>query len=139
MRERKEDARPAVGAAERAKESKIDGSDSNFHFNANEKSAQPLSRLLPLGKENAIPGRDLVKILGLKDLRTLSKIVEHERRTGMPICASVTGERGYYLARDAEELSEYIKSLSRRVLSTRKTLVYLEDTLDFMMGQEHFE
>lgn len=139
MRERKENARPAVAAAERARESKIDGSDSNFHFNANEKSAQPLSRLLPLGKENATPGRDLVKILGLKDLRTLSKIVEHERRAGMSICASVTGERGYYLARDAEELEEYIKSLDRRIREVGKTRRRLADTLDKITGQVSME
>ena len=95
-----------------------------------------LTKVLPSGKENAVPGWKLVKILGLKDLRDLTQLVERERRDGSPICASTGAEKGYYLADGPEELEDYLKSLNRRVKNINRTVVHLEDTLSNMTGQQ---
>lgn len=95
-----------------------------------------IREILLEGKENAIPGRDLMALLGLKDLRDLTQLVERERKDGVPICASTSGEKGYYLASDVDELNEYIKSLGRRIHSVSRTMIHLEDTLNRMTGQE---
>lgn len=95
-----------------------------------------ISDLLPHGKENAIPGRDLVKLMELKDHRELTRRVEQERKDGFPICASTDPNRqGYYLAQDADELERYIKSLGRRLRHVGQTRDHLEDTLLRMTGQ----
>lgn len=93
------------------------------------------SKLLPSGKSNAIPGQTLVELLGLKDQRELTKRIERERRDGFPVCASVAGDRGYYLAADVAELEEYIQSLERRLFHVRRTRDHLESTLLRMTGQ----
>lgn len=91
---------------------------------------------LSKGKKNAIPGKDLVVILKLNDLRELTQIIERERKDGLPICASTdTNSRGYYLADGPDELWEYIKSLGRRLQNIGITRKHLEDTLDRMTGQ----
>ena len=89
------------------------------------------------GKENAIPGKKLVELLGLKDLRELTQIIERERKDGRPICASTDANSpGYYLADGPDELWEYIKSLGRRLHNIGITRKHLEDTLDNMTGQD---
>ena len=103
------------------------------------KPTTSIHELLLTGKENAIPGRDLMTLLGLKDLRDLTQIVERERKNGFPICASTSGEKGYYIAANAVELDEYIKSLGRRIHNIGRTMTHLEDTLDKMTGQEKID
>ena len=95
-----------------------------------------IHEILPQGRENAIPGRDLIAILKLKDLRDLTQLVERERLDGFPICASTSNEKGYYLASNADELGDYIESLKRRIHNVGRTMTHLEDTLDRMTGQE---
>lgn len=93
--------------------------------------------VLSNGKENAMPGRDLVAILELKDLRSLTQNIEQERRAGIPICAAVSGdERGYYLADSPEELEAYLKSLDRRLRNIAETRDACGETLIKMIGQE---
>lgn len=92
------------------------------------------------GKPNAVPGKELVALLGLKDLRELTQVIERERKDGRPICASTdTNAPGYYLADGPDELWEYIKSLGRRLCSISTTQKHLADTLDAMTGQERME
>lgn len=93
--------------------------------------------MLLTGKSAAIPGHDLVECLGLKDTRELTRMIEQERRAGAPICAATdTDNHGYYLAQDANELEQYIKSLSRRLHHVGQTRNHLETTLMRMTGQE---
>lgn len=95
---------------------------------------------LSKGKGNAVPGKDLVALLKLKDLRELTQIIERERKAGRPICASTNSNvPGYYLAASPEELWEYIRSLGRRVHNITVTRNHLEDTLDRMTGQDRLD
>lgn len=95
-----------------------------------------VSELLQEGRENAVQGHKLVKLLELKELRDLTQLIEAERRAGFPICASTDQNNpGYYLAADAAELESYMSSLDRRVGNIRQTWLHLEATLLKMTGQ----
>ena len=118
--------------------------DTTFHSHdttgAEREQAGFLSTILPHGKSNAIPDRELVKLLELKDLRELTQLVEAERRAGIPICASTdSAHPGYYLADGPDELAGYLSSLDRRLNNIRQTRQHLEDTLSRLTGQERLE
>ena len=141
MSERKKEARPSVAAPGQAVETgSAMRADTTSHSHDTTERGQrqggTLFKILPSGKENAVPGWKLVEILGLKDLRDLTQLVERERRDGSPICASTGAEKGYYLADGPEELEDYLKSLNRRVKNINRTVVHLEDTLSNMTGQQ---
>ena len=86
--------------------------------------------LLHRGKANAVPGRDLVRLLGLQDLRELTQMIEKERRAGEPICASVSAPHGYYIADSPDELRRYLHSLQRRKGEIGRTLAALQNILE---------
>ena len=133
--------RPVGDATERAEETAATTNDQKFSQSNDttergQRQGGTLFKILPSGKENAVPGWKLVEILGLKDLRDLTQLVERERRDGSPICASTGAEKGYYLADGPEELEDYLQSLNRRVKNINRTVVHLEDTLSNMTGQQ---
>lgn len=133
--------RPVGDATERAEETAATTNDQKFSQSNDttergQRQGGTLFKILPSGKENAVPGWKLVEILGLKDLRDLTQLVERERRDGSPICASTGAEKGYYLADGPEELEDYLRSLNRRVKNINRTVVHLEDTLSNMTGQQ---
>ena len=133
--------RSSAATPERAEETAATINDQKFsHSNdtteRDQRQGGTFFKILPSGKENAVPGWKLVEILGLKDLRDLTQLVERERRDGSPICASTGAEKGYYLADGPEELEDYLKSLNRRVKNINRTVVHLEDTLSNMTGQQ---
>ena len=103
---------------------------------AEREQAGRLGQVLPHGKPNALPGRELVKLLELKDLRELTQLVERERAEGAPICAS-TGSLapGYYLADNPAELEQYIHSLDRRLHNMGQTRKHLGATLKGLTGR----
>lgn len=89
------------------------------------------------GRANAIPGKHLVKTLGLASLRELTQYVEVERAHGAPICASVDSRTpGYYLAADSSEMKGYISSLDRRIKNVELTRQSCANTLQTMEDQE---
>ena len=134
--------RSSVAAPERAAETTATDNDQKFS-QSNDTTKQEreqagfVSRLLSPGKANAIPGRELVKLLNLKDLRELTQLVEQERKDGSPICAATdSGAAGYFLADSPDELERYIISLDRRLHNIGQTRRHLENTLDRMTGQQ---
>ena len=99
-----------------------------------------VASLLLSGKSNAIPGKDLVNLLNLRNPRELTKLIESERRSGAPICASTDSSiPGYFIATDAAELAQYVQSLDRRLFQIRKTRQACGDTLEKMTGQQKME
>ena len=130
-----------AGTPNQAEETTATDNDQKFSLPHNstrqeQEQAGFLSTILPHGKSNAIPGRELVKLLELKDLRELTQMVERERAEGAPICAS-TGSLapGYYLADDPAELEQYIHSLDRRLRNMGQTRKHLGTTLDGLTGR----
>ena len=92
------------------------------------------------GGVNAITGKELVALLELKDGRELTKLVERERKAGIPICASVDNRKpGYYLAAEPSEFARYIKSLDRRLKNISRTRASCEATLNQWTGQAQME
>ena len=133
--------RSSAATPERAEETAATTNDQKFSQSNDttergQRQGGTLFKILPSGKENAVPGWKLVEILGLKDLRDLTQLVERERRDGSPICASTGAEKGYYLADGPEELEDYLQSPNRRVKNINRTVVHLEDTLSNMTGQQ---
>lgn len=136
----KEEARPAgstAGQAERDSHWASGDPCKDDTINGSLRQSGVVSSLLQRGAANAISGRSLAAMLQLRDAREVSKLVERERRAGIPICASVAGDdRGYFLADGPAELERYIKSLDRRLKNVRETREAVQDTLDRMTGQE---
>jgi hypothetical protein len=72
--------------------------------------------ILRYGKENAITGRELAKILGHKNDRFIREQIRQLIAAGHPIAASVGEPPGYYLANSLEEANEYISGLRSRLV-----------------------
>ena len=92
--------------------------------------------VLPIGAENAISARILAGMLGLKDIRAVSRLVERERRSGVPICALAGTPGGYFLPSSPGELERYVKALNRRVREIKKTHDAVNESLRKLSGQE---
>lgn len=139
----KQRTRLAGGTAKRAEtetaafgEAAISCIDSTMSASGGQVPRSQVSKFLKHGKAAAIPGRDLAAMLGLDDLRELTKLVERERAAGCPIGATCDSRGpGYYLCSGPDELLDYIKALDRRLHNVRKTRACLADTLEKMSGQ----
>lgn len=79
-----------------------------------------IAEVLHTGKENAIPGRELMELLHISE-RDLTQAVELERRAGQPICAACGKTPGYYLAADQQEMQDYCGRLFHRAGEIHKT------------------
>ncbi len=111
----------------------------NSYFDSTMKRG-PISSILLTGKENALPGREIRRILSLLDGREVTSLVERERRGGVPICATCDSRNpGYYLPASPVELQEYTRSLQGRIREVSATLNAMEATLDIWTGQQRFE
>ena len=77
--------------------------------------------LLDTGEQNARTAKELAKLLHC-DRRSISLMVEAERREGNPICAtSDTKNPGYYIPADRETMQGYCNSLMHRMCEIAKT------------------
>lgn len=78
------------------------------------------------GKENAIDMGELYRrVFGedfqdkITDTRKLRKVITELRKRGFPVLSSMKGQnRGYYLAKTAEEINEFTKTMEKRALKT---------------------
>ena len=78
--------------------------------------------LLP-GAENAIPRRDLMALTGCTD-RELRRMIEAERRLGVPILSDCIG--GYFLPGSQPEKDRCVRSLRRRAKEIEATATAIE-------------
>lgn len=127
----KKKAVPGVTSTEdgRTEQSALTGA--TFSISDFTTKAGPISSILMTGQGNALTGREIRRILHLKDAREVTAQVERERHGGVPICASCDGKRpGYYLPETPAELREYIKRLRGRIRATTGTLEALEAALE---------
>ena len=92
------------------------------------------------GHDNPLTCQEIVSALGLPDPRVVTKLIERERRAGVPICASTDSKRpGYYLADSPDELKNYMRSLRHRVKAVSGTLAALERAHDTWTGQQRLD
>lgn len=93
--------------------------------------------MLSTGRENARTARDLAQMTGT-DRRSISLLVERERRAGKPICATCDGKTpGYYIAANQIEMMAYCESLrhrEREIAKTRKACAATISNLPAGMG-----
>ena len=87
------------------------------------------------GKENALTGKEICGILGIK-ARDLTAAVERERREGKPICASTGSNPGYFLAANRDEMERYCNALFRRAGEIHKTRRACMETLEKLPAGE---
>lgn len=88
------------------------------------------------GEANALPMRELARLVGVSE-RQARKIIERERRNGSMILSS---DNGYFLpSPDCEryEICRYIHRADARMVTNRKTLRAMKDRLKELEAQEN--
>lgn len=89
--------------------------------------------LLPVGKENAIPADTLCILAGIRDKRTLQKIIAKERSKGALILSHHSG--GYYTSNDHAEIAEFAQTLENRAKNTFAAMKSARMHLKALQGQ----
>lgn len=87
------------------------------------------------GKGNAIPSKQLAKLLGFRSVRDLQKRIEFERAHGAVILSDPCGA-GYYLSDDPAELAKFTRTLNARARNTIRAAESAQRALDEVTGQE---
>lgn len=113
------------------------GSGSVFPDQYSTKKATVASILC--GSDCPMTAHEIMEILDLSDPRSVTMMIERERRSGLPICASNSKRPGYYLAETPGELEGYTRSLRHRVKAVSRTLAALEATHDTWTGQARLD
>lgn len=134
-----EKSRPAGGTAGAGRGRTATGKahNSSDDFTTSAPQRQRLSDYLGRGKYSAVTGRELAERMGMGDLREISRLVERERNSLIPICATCNPSNpGYFLPCDVWELSEYNKILKCRIRAITRTQKAIETALERMIGQE---
>ena len=88
-----------------------------------------VSDFLLEGKQNAQTAKYLCQQMNLT-LRELTKTIEAERRSGIPICASTGKTSGYYIAATKQEMEEYCEDLKHRAIEIFKTRQACKKTIE---------
>ena len=126
-------ARSDAATSEQAKERA--STDATFINQSNIKRRGVQAFLLE-GEANALPMRELARLVGVCE-RQARKIIERERRNGSMILSS---DNGYFLpAPDCEryEIRRYIHRADARMVTNRKTLRAMKDRLKELEAQEN--
>lgn len=89
-----------------------------------------LGELIPRGRENALPMKDLATILNISE-RAVRILVQKAREHGEPICSEWDGSGGYFYPVDMQEARDYIRKQKARIKSSRAALRGVEKYLQF--------
>lgn len=113
-------ARPDAATSRRAGQEKqrTSSNSRNKHITQAPGGQWGIADLLLPGRENAIPRRELERLMGL-DGRTVRLMIERERREGRPILAD--NATGYYLPATEHERAACVRSMRHRADEIRKT------------------
>ena len=82
-----------------------------------------IARLLGRGSGAALTRRELEALTGV-DGRTVRRVIEQERRSGMAILSD--NRAGYYLPADEREREAFVSSMRRRAGEILKTAAAVE-------------
>lgn len=92
----------------------------------------PVRDVLPKGKGNAIPSKELADFLGVGSVRELQQEIARERAAGAVILSTCQEGGGYYLPATNQEVREFIRTLKSRgkntLLALRSARNYLRHT-----------
>ena len=92
-----------------------------------------IADLLGVGRENAIPRRDLERLTGL-DGRSVRLLIERERRAGTPICSD--NQNGYYLPCCKSEKDAFVASMRHRAREIERVAAAVEKAGEDVIGTE---
>lgn len=93
--------------------------------------------LLGVGADNAVPRSALADLLQMTE-RDVRRLVNRERRAGLPVCSSVE-HMGYYKPATLGDIEMVERSMRRRARETIAVADALRRSLDEMAGQERIE
>ncbi|MBR5313108.1 MAG: hypothetical protein IKU40_09530 [Clostridia bacterium] len=92
--------------------------NNNFPSHNNDLDSRLLvSDYLSADPEHVRSARELAHFLGMRP-REITRMIEHERRAGIPILAN---GRGYFLGGSDDEVKRYVRRLDRRIAEIQKT------------------
>ena len=83
---------------------------------------QKIADLLPEGRENAVPAKELAKIAGFSGVRGLQRAIAREREHVVILSTCGLGG-GYFRPASDEEIMQFIRTLEAR---SRNTAVALQ-------------
>ena len=89
--------------------------------------------MLPEGKENAIPSKELSALLGMTSVRELQQEIARERAAGAVILSTCQDGGGYYLPASDQEVKEFIRTLENR---GKNTLAALRSARNYLRQAE---
>lgn len=90
-----------------------------------------ICEIIPIGKENAIHQEELANIMGVTK-QAAKAMVCKARKSGAEI---LSGNRGYYFAKDDEERKEFVAMQSKQAYTRLKTIKPINTTLNTIEGQ----
>ena len=93
------------------------------------------SKILPTGRENAMPGAELAARVGFESVRALRQDISQSRRAGQPICSTTQAGGGYYMAANRGELLQFVQSMEHRIKNTACAITALRRQLKTIEGQ----
>lgn len=103
--------------------------------NQSGKAAFPsIESLLPVGKENAISGKDLLKLTGCSSIRDLQCRIAEEREQGAVICFG--SQCGYWKPKNRQEIQEFVHNMDARATNILKAVRSAKDVLKIPEGQQ---
>ncbi len=115
---------------------------STSDYNMSKEKKQTVFDLLPRGEENALPSRDLAKLVGCKSVRDLQSLIADERDAGNLILSTCRHGGGYFRPADGEqgkrEIAKFIATLQARALHTLAAVKTARKALDGVAGQFAF-
>ncbi|MCD7981563.1 MAG: hypothetical protein LUF32_04480 [Clostridiales bacterium] len=91
------------------------------------------TKILPTGKNNAIPSKRLAYMMGFRTVRQLQEDIARCRADGQVICSSAQG--GYYLPKNKDEIREFIAVTEARAANTFAALKSARRALQEYDGQ----
>ena len=89
-----------------------------------------LTELIPTGRANAIPMKDLATLMNISE-RAVRVIVQRAREHGSPICSEWENKGGYYFPADVDEARTYLRQQKSRIRSARAALNGVTKYLQF--------
>lgn len=95
------------------------------------------TKILPIGKKNAICTNDLTVLMGFSDSRALQSDISRSRDNGQIILSSTSG--GYYLPANDDEVREFIGALRARAINTFRALKSAREYLKEDKAQISFD
>ena len=117
-------------------------SDYNTDSQRRKKNSQKgikICDLLYKGEENAIPARDLAKLIGLSNTRALRARITREREAGELILSTMRNGGGYFLPdnglKGKREVDTYIRTQCERAFTTLRITRPAVQELDKIDGQ----